>query len=158
MAPVSRLSIVLGKTLGGSTVAMLQGLAILAVCVALGVQVDPMGVPLGLGFMVLTAFFAVGLGLIIASKLEDFEGFSLIMNLLVMPMVLLSTAFFPLSSAPEWMRPVILMDPLTYAVDGLRGALVGSSVNSLVLDLAVLAALCASTLLLGSYLFKRCEA
>ena len=158
VAPVSRLSIVLGKTLGGSTVALLQGLAILAVCVALGVHVDLLGLPLGLAFMVLTAFFAVGLGLIIASRLDDFEGFSLIMNLLVMPMILLSTAFFPLHSAPEWMRPVILLDPLTYAVDGLRGALIGSNVNSLAVDLAVLGALCCSTLLLGSFFFKRCEA
>lgn len=158
VAPVSRLSIVLGKTLGGSTVAVLQGLAILAICLALGVEVDPLGLPMGLAFMVLTAFFAVGMGLIIASRMEDFEGFGLIMGLIVMPMVLLSTAFFPVHTAPAWMRPILYLDPLTYAVDGLRGSLIGLSANPLSINLSVLALLCCATLALGTLLFNRCEA
>jgi len=157
VAPVSRLSIVVGKALGGSTVATLQGLAILAVSVLLGVQINILGLLPGLTFILLTSIFAVGLGLIIASKVNDFEGFGLIMNLLVFPLILLSTAFFPLESAPNWMKGVIYLDPLTYAVDGLRGAIVGGSAMPLTLDLTILSGLCALTMLLGAYLFGKCE-
>ena len=158
VAPVSRLSIVVGKTLGGSTVAMFQGLAILTVSALMGVKINALGLALGLLFMLLTSFFAVGIGLIIASRLSDFEGFSLIMNLLIMPMILLSTAFFPLESAPTWMKWIIYLDPLTYAVDGLRGALIGQGALPLIVNLIVLTVLCTFTLLLGAYLFRRCEA
>ncbi|RLF11863.1 MAG: multidrug ABC transporter permease [Thermoprotei archaeon] len=158
VAPVSRLSIVVGKTLGGSTVAMFQGLAILTVSALMGVKINALGLTLGLLFMLLTSFFAVGIGLIIASRLSDFEGFSLIMNLLIMPMILLSTAFFPLESAPTWMKWIIYLDPLTYAVDGLRGALIGQGALPLIVNLIVLTVLCTFTLLLGAYLFRRCEA
>ena len=158
VAPVSRLSIVVGKTLGGSTVAMFQGLAILTVSALMVVKINALGLALGLLFMLLTSFFAVGIGLIIASRLSDFEGFSLIMNLLIMPMILLSTAFFPLESAPTWMKWIIYLDPLTYAVDGLRGALIGQGALPLIVNLIVLTVLCTFTLLLGAYLFRRCEA
>ena len=80
------------------------------------------------------------------------------MNLILMPAVFLSTAFFPLEGISEWMRYLVYIDPLTYMVDGLRGFLVGASSIPLSVDIAVTAALCVSTTMLGAYLFSKAEA
>ena len=90
--------------------------------------------------------------------MDDFEGFSMVMNFLVMPLILLSTAFFPLEGAPRWMRPLIYLDPLTYAVDGLKGSMIGPSSIPLAVDLAVLVALCVGMLVASAHAFNRCEA
>ena len=157
VAPVSRLSIVVGRILGGSTVALIQGFTILAASIALGVKISFLGLFPAVFFMILTAFFAVGLGLAIASKLEDIHGFQLIMNLLIMPLVFLSTAFFPLESVPNWLRYIIYVNPLTYAVDGLRGCLIASSSIPLIVDFIAMILLCSTTMALGAYSFSKCE-
>jgi len=158
VAPVSRISIVVGRTLGGSTVALIQGLIILVVSVILGVKISLIGLAPALIFMLMIAFFAVGLGLSIAARLQDPHAFPLLMNLILMPAVFLSTAFFPLEGVSEWMRYLVYVNPLTYMVDGLRGFLVGASSIPLSVDIAVTAALCISTTMLGAYLFSKAEA
>ena len=158
VAPVSRISIVVGRTLGGSTVALIQGLIILVVSVILGVKISFIGLAPALIFMLLIAFFAVGLGLSMAAKLQDPHAFPLLMNLILMPAVFLSTAFFPLESVNEWLRYLIYANPLTYIVDGLRGCMVGISSIPLIVDFAVTISLCVVTTILGAYLFSRCEA
>jgi len=158
VAPVSRLSIVIGRTLGGSTVALIQGLIILMVSALLGVEISALGLIPALVFTLLIAFFSVGLGLSIAARIQDPHAFPLIMNLILMPAVFLSTAFFPLESVSEWLRYVIYVNPLTYMVDGLRGFLVGISSIPLIVDLAVTATLCILTTFLGAYMFNKSEA
>ena len=158
VAPVSRISIVVGRTLGGSTVALIQGLIILVVSAILGVKISLIGLAPALIFMLLIAFFAVGLGLSMAARLQDPNAFPLLMNLILMPAVFLSTAFFPLEGISEWMRYLVYIDPLTYMVDGLRGFLVGASSIPLSVDIAVTATLCISTTMLGAYLFSKAEA
>ncbi|MEM2122528.1 MAG: ABC transporter permease [Candidatus Bathyarchaeia archaeon] len=157
VAPVSRLTIAFGQTLGGSTIAVAQGLIVLGISLILGVKVNPLGVLPALIFMVLIAFSSVSLGLAIASRLEDFHGFQLIMNLLIMPLIFLSSAFFPIHSVPGWMKPVMLVNPLTYAVDGLRGWLIGVSAIPIYVDFAALIILSLSLMMISAFAFSRCE-
>jgi ABC-2 type transport system permease protein len=107
--------------------------------------------------MVLIATTFIGLGLAFASKLGDMEGFSLVMNFIIFPVFLLSGALFPLTVMPEWVRYICYIDPLTYGVDGLRGALIGMSTLPLYLDLAILVGICIGMLGLGAYLFEKTE-
>lgn len=157
VAPVSRLTIVIGQTLGGSTIALIQGLIVLGISILLGVQVSIFGLLPAFLFMILIAFFSVNIGLIIASRLEDFEGFQLIMNLFIMPLIFLSGAFFPIENVPNWMKIIMLINPLTYAVDGLRGWLIGTSSLTIYLDFIVLIILSTSLMLIGAYAFSRTE-
>jgi ABC-2 type transport system permease protein len=157
VAPVSRLTIVIGQTLGGSTIALIQGVIVLGISILLGVQVRVFGLLPAFLFMILIAFFSVNIGLIIASRLEDFEGFQLIMNLFIMPLIFLSGAFFPIENVPNWMKIVMLINPLTYAVDGLRGWLIGASSLSIYLDFIIIIILSISLMLIGAYAFSKTE-
>jgi ABC-2 type transport system permease protein len=155
VAPVSRLSIVIGRTAGGVTTAVMQGLIILIPGIVMGLKISgPVGFLISLVFMVLIATTFNSLGLAFASRMKDMSGFSLIMNFMVFPVFLLSGALFPIENLPSWLRGLSYIDPLTYGVDGLRGALVGVSSFPLVLDLVVLAFCCAAALSLGAYLFE----
>ena len=157
VAPVSRISIVIGRTLGGSTTAIIQGLIILAISMILGVKISVLGLLPALIFMILTAFMSVSFGILIASRMEDIHGFQLIMNLLLMPLVFLSTAFFPIEGLPNWLKYVVYANPLTYSVDGIRGCLIGAFYFPLTLDFIVITGLCAVMMGLGAYSFSKCE-
>jgi len=157
VAPVSRISIVIGRTLGGSTTALLQGFIVLTIASLLGVKINLLGLIPAVVFMILISFTFVSFGLAIASKIEDFHGFQLIMNLLVMPLFFLSTAFFPITGLPQFLKIIVYVNPLTYGVDGLRGSLTGLSFFPLYIDFIVVSIVCAFMLFLGSYLFKRME-
>jgi len=159
VAPVSRFSIIIGRTLGGATVALIQGFIILLISLGLGVKISGVfGLLLTFVFMILIAFTAVGFGLVLASKMEDFQGFQLIMNLLVMPLLFLSSAFFPVTSNPT-MKIISSFNPLFYMVDGLRGSLVtgAATVNPPMLDLLVVLVVCIVMMGLGSYFFSKSE-
>jgi ABC-2 type transport system permease protein len=106
----------------------------------------------------LVAVLFTSLGVAIASVLEDMQGFQLIMNFLVMPIVFLSGAFFPLQGLPGVMEIVVKIDPLTYGVDALRGALIGVYQFGLGTDLAILGAITAVILGIGTWLFSKIEA
>jgi ABC-2 type transport system permease protein len=157
VAPVSRVAIVIGQTLGGSTTAIIQGLTVLVIGMLLGVKVNALSIIPALIFIILIAFFAVSLGLAIASNLNDFHGFQLIMNLLIMPLIFLSSAFFPIQNVPNWMKIIMLSNPLTYAVDGLRGCLIGVFAISIYIDFAVVAMLCISLTAVGAFAFSKVE-
>jgi ABC-2 type transport system permease protein len=158
VAPVSRLTIMAGRTLGGATVASVQGLLVLLLSMLAGFRpVDWSLFPLALGFMFLIALLFTALGTALASILDDMQGFQLIMNFLVMPLFFLSGAIFPLKDAPGPMAVVASLDPLCYGVDGLRGCLCGSSQFPLSLDFAVLALLTCGCLVLGGRLFSRIQ-
>lgn len=155
VTPVSRFSIVLGRLAGASTLAIGQSLAILLCAVALGFKLSSgWGPVLGCVFMLLIAFTFIGMGLAFASRMNDMHGFQLVVNFVVFPVFFLSGALFPIQNLPRVVRLLSYLDPLTYGVDGLRRALVGSSVFPLGLDLGILALICGGVLLISSLLFE----
>jgi ABC-2 type transport system permease protein len=158
VAPISRLSIIIGRTLGGASIALIQGFIILLIAVFLGTPISsPLGLLLAIIFMVLIAIAAVGFGLILASKMNDFQSFPLIMNLVVMPLLFLSSAFFPVTENTT-LRVIASVDPLFYMVDGLRGSLVGTAyIHPPLINLIIVLVICIIMLSLGSYLFNRSE-
>lgn len=160
VAPVSRLSIVIGMTLGGATVGLLQGFIIFVISLALGISIaGPGNLLLAVLIMILLSFTAVGFGLIMASLMRDFEGFQVIMNLILMPLLFLSSAFFPVSSSPSWLKVITFANPLFYMVDGLRGSLTGANnVFSPLPELGLIASMCVIVMGVGSYLFNKSEA
>jgi ABC-2 type transport system permease protein len=158
VAPVSRLQIMIGRTMGGATVAVLQGLLICVVCAIAGFRpVSLAEIPLALGFMVLIALLFSALGVAIGSSLQDMQGFQLIMNFLVMPIYFLSGALFPLTGLPKVLSWITKADPLAYGIDGMRNALLGSSSFAPALDLGVLVVVGVVLLVLGAYRFSKIE-
>lgn len=158
VAPVSRISIIIGRTIGGATTALFQGFIILVITILLGVPfAGIIGILSAIAFMVLIAFTAVGFGLIIASKMQDFQGFPLIMNLLVMPLLFLSSAFFPVGSQ-SILKTIAFFNPFFYMVDGLRGSLIGSN-NVLLpqIDIIIVIIICIIMMGFGSYFFNKSE-
>ncbi|HSW49505.1 MAG TPA: ABC transporter permease [Bryobacteraceae bacterium] len=159
VAPVPRLMIMIGRTAGGATVALLQGMIVVAICLAVGFRpASWTSWPLAFLFMSLIAVMFTALGTAIASVLEDFQGFQLVMSLLVMPIFFLSGALFPLSDTIPAMKLIAAFNPLSYGVDGLRGALLGGGYYfGATTDLVVMSAITASLLALGTYLFSRLQ-
>jgi len=158
VAPVPRWQIMLGKTLGGATVAVFQGLIVFILALIVGFRFhNPLMLPLAALFAVLVAIIFTSLGVAIASRIEDMQGFQLIMNFLVMPIFFLSGALFPLQGLPAIMEVVTKIDPLTYGIDGLRGALVSASTFGVVVDLMIVVILAVVLLGVGSYLFEKIQ-
>jgi len=159
VAPVTRFEIMLGKTLGGATVAFLQGCFVLVLTMLLGFRVEHLYlIPLALVAMFLIALFFTALGISIASILEDMQGFQLIMNFVVQPVFFLSGALFPLAGVVSFLSIISSFDPLAYGVDAVRGSLTGVTHFGLVTDFIVLVIISSVVLALGSYLFSRVEA
>ncbi len=105
VAPVSRVSIVLGRIAGGATTSLIQGSLILVISIFMGFRgVGISSFLLSVVFMLLISVTFIGLGLIFASKMKDVHGFSLIMNLIIFPLFFLSGALFPLENLPSWIR------------------------------------------------------
>jgi ABC-2 type transport system permease protein len=158
VAPVFRLQIMAGRTLGGATTAMFQGLLVFTMCLIAGFRPHNLGgVLLGLVFMMLIAIVFAALGTLIGSKLRDMQGFQLVMNFLVMPIFFLSGALYPLSNLPAALTVATRLDPLSYGVDGLRGALIDQSEFGVVINLAVLSVLSICFLILGARAFSRIQ-
>ncbi len=158
VAPVSRVSIVLGRIAGGSTTALIQGFLILAVSLAVGFTIRGLpGLFLGVVFMILISTSFIGLGLVFASRIKDMQGYSLIMNFVVFPLFFLSGALYPLDNLPPWLRVLSFLDPLTYGVDGLRGALIGVSSRGTLLNLGIMALISILMVMLGAYSFEKSE-
>lgn len=165
VAPVSRAAIVCGKALGGATVALLQGSLLLLLAPLVGVGLGPGDVLRIAAVLFVTALGLTALGLVMASRMPSMESFQIVMNFLVMPMWLLSGAFFPLRGAPGWMEALMRVDPLTYGVDALRGVIFADLPLGRYLvahpygyDLAVLAAVSAVCLGLALAAFRGREA
>ena len=158
VAPVPRIYVMIGRTLGGATVAMLQGTLIVVVCLIAGFRpVSLLGIPLGFAFMALIAIVFAALGTSIGSSLQDMQGFQLIMNFLVLPIFFLSGALFPLNNLPKALSFVTKLDPLSYGVDGLRAALIGTSHFGAIVDAVVLAVVAVGLLGLGAWRFSKIE-
>jgi len=158
VAPVSRFHIMLGRTLGGATVSCVQGLIVLLISTIVGFRpVSILGVLLSLVIMFLGAVVFTALGTAIASKLEDMHAFQLIMNFLIMPLFFLSGALFPLKNLPPALDTITHLNPMTFAVDGLRATLTGTSHFGALTDFIVLLGIAIVFLSIGSYLFSKIE-
>jgi ABC-2 type transport system permease protein len=158
VAPVSRMQIMVGRTLGGATVAILQGTLILIICLIAGFRPHSwLAIPAAFLFVILIAIVFAALGTAIGSVLKDMQGFQLIMNFLVLPIFFLSGALFPLANLPVAMTVITRLDPLSYGVDGLRGALIQAWHFGGAIDVVVLAAIAVVFLSSGAYLFSKIE-
>lgn len=155
VAPLSRTTIFIGKMVGGSIDALLQGIAMLILGVVLGVKYNLLVLLLSFLFMFVLASALVSLGLIIGANMESPEGFQLITSFLIFPMFFFSGALFPINNLPHYLLVVTVLDPVTYAVDGLRGLILGSSQLPIALNLAILAAFAAVMIGIGTWSFKR---
>jgi len=157
VAPMSRLEIMVGRTAGGATVAMLQGLIVLIISLFVGFHPGWLGMVFILPVMFLVALLFTALGIAIASPLNDMQGFQLIMNFLVMPLFFLSGALFPLQDAPPVLATIAAFDPLSYGVDAFRALLIGSSHYGLGMDIGILSLVTALFIAVGSYLFSKIQ-
>lgn len=158
VAPVSRINIMIGRTLGGATIAIIQGIVIFIIALIVGFRpVNPALIPTALIFIAIVAILFTALGTAVASILKDMQGFQLIMNFLVMPLFFFSGALFPLQDLPEAMEVAARLDPLSYSVDGLRTILVGETTFGLGMDFLIILGLTAILLGIGSYLFSKIE-
>ncbi len=153
-----RLQIMAGRTLGGATIAMVQRLLVLTVCLLAGFRPQSfVGLLLAFVYMALIAIVFAALGTAIGSGLRDMQGFQFIMNFLVMPIFFLSGALYPLTNLPTVLAAATRIDPLSYGVDGLRGTLIGVSEIGLGIDAMVLALFATAFLGLGAWAFSRIE-
>lgn len=158
VAPVSRFKIMAGRTFGGATVALFQGIIVLLISMVIGFR------PIGFGmvliaviFMFITAVLFTALGTAIASVLEDMQGFQLIINFLIQPIFFLSGALFPVNGLPQAIVDIVRIDPLSYSVDALRATLIGVSSFGLAFDLLILVILTSAIFSIGSYLFSKIQ-
>jgi ABC-2 type transport system permease protein len=158
VAPVSRFNIMLGRTLGGATVATFQGVIVFTISVIAGFRPDSWLLILpAVLIMAVIALLFTALGTAIASNLEDMQGFQLIMNFLVMPLFFLSGSLFPLQGLPTIIEDIARIDPLSYGVDALRTLLTNTTHFGLGLDILVLSCVTLLFLFIGSYFFSRIQ-
>ncbi len=120
VAPVPRSAITLGKILGGTTLALLQALVFVLLAPTVGISLTWLKIAALTGVLFLVAFALTSVGFLIAWRLDSTQGFHAIMNLLLMPMWLMSGSFFPASGASVWIRAIIQGNPLTYGVGAIR--------------------------------------
>ncbi len=159
VAPMSRLNIMIGRTLGGATVATMQGVIVMAIAMLFGFHpANWFAIIPAIGVMFLVALLFTSLGTMIASLLNDMQGFQLIMNFLVMPLFFLSGALFPLQGLPTALAIIAKVDPLSYGIDALRALLIDAGHYGLGIDIAVLGTITLVFLWLGAYFFKKIQA
>lgn len=158
VAPVPRLYIMIGRTIGGATVGVLQGILILLLCMVTGFRPQHFSAVIsGFGFVAMIATCFAGLGMIIGSTLKDMQSFNVVANFMVMPMVFLSGAFYPLDHLPLILSVLTRINPLSYGVDGLRGTLIGHWHFNYVLDMGLLSCVAVVFLIAGAYSFSKIE-
>jgi ABC-2 type transport system permease protein len=158
VAPVPRLGLMIGRTLGGASVALIQGVLVLIITLIVGFRPESwLLVPLAAVVMALVSVIFTAFGTAVGATLKDMQGFQLIMNFIIMPIFFLSGALFPLTGLPDAMAWVVQANPLAYGIDALRALLIGASQFNLGLDFTVLIAASAILLGVGSYFFTRIE-
>jgi ABC-2 type transport system permease protein len=158
VAPVPRHRILIGRLLGGATIAMLQGLIVVGISVLAGLRpVKMAALPIAFLFMSLIASLFTAFGIAVGSVLVDVQSFPLIMNFLVMPAFFFSGALFPLSNLPKLLTYVTDLDPLSYGVDGLRTTLIGISHFGLAVDLVIVSTTTCASIGVASFCFSRIQ-
>jgi ABC-2 type transport system permease protein len=134
VSPLPRAVILLGKVLGGTTVAVFHGCLVLVLARFVDIPLVPGDILAAIGWMILLAFGLTSLGVIIANRIRSFEGFGVFANVVILPLYFTSSSIFPLDPAltgaqtrvvyPEWLVTLVEINPMTYAVDTLRGVLI----------------------------------
>jgi ABC-2 type transport system permease protein len=158
VAPTYRLNIMLGRTLGGATIATFQAVLVFVLALIAGFRPQLTAItPLAILFIFLIALLFTALGTAIASVMRDFQGFQLIMSFLIMPLFFLSGSLFPLDGLPKPLKIITTINPLSYGVDGLRHTLIKSYHFGLPTDFLVLSSITVLILILGSYLFSKIQ-
>jgi ABC-2 type transport system permease protein len=156
-APATRQTLVIGRTLGGATTAIIQGVIILV----LGFLITGTAVPSLLSIagifvmLIMLSCFLVSVGICFASLIQEVETFQLIMNLVVMPLFFLSNALFPINRMPEWLQVISQLNPISYTVDGLRILMLGSGTFSIWMDIGVSIGTLIVGVVAASYLFSK---
>jgi len=159
VAPASRASLLVGRSLGGSTTSILQGLIVLALSsLVMGYRLgNPAVIPLFLLVMLCIALVFSLLGNIIAAKVDDFEAFPTVMNFLILPMFFLSGAIFPISNLPPLVEIITRFNPMRYGVNLLRSTMNMSLTETNLVDAGILLLLVIILLLIGSSVFNKIE-
>jgi len=126
VAPISRASVAVGKTLGAATVALLQGIIILFLAPLVGISLSIWTVLALLPLMFLLAASMGSLGVLLATRIKSMEAFTAVMQVLMFPMVFLSGAFFPLEGLPAWLNSLVKLNPATYGIATIRQVVLGA--------------------------------
>lgn len=160
VAPISRFSIFIGKMLGDSTAAMLQGVIVFIFGFLLGIPFNPLTLVIALPVMLLITFGLVSIGLIIASFMGSLENFGAIQTFINLPLFFLSGALFPATGEgiPEWMQFASKLDPLSYGVDALRTVILGSDwtpLHPLYINLTIIGIFDIAMIIIGTWAFSR---
>lgn len=155
VAPMSRGAVVVGKVLGGSTQATVQGLITLLFAPLVGVYPTPIQVLRIVLLMLLISSSLTSLGILIASRMTSFEGFGAISNFVVMPMYFLSGSIYPLTNLPLWLKALTTINPLSYGVDAMRGQIIHIYHFSLLTDVLAIAGFGTVMLTLAIPMFSR---
>ena len=159
VAPASRKFVIFGRMLGDSIVNTLQSLIILLLALLISMKVSVLGIPIALAYIFLTSLGFTGLGIAMSLKFSSMEGFQMIINLLTMPLMFISGAFFPVGTMPSWMKFIAQANPLTYAIYGVRYWVAGAveSLNFInpVMSAAALAAFALISAVVAMTLFER---
>jgi len=127
VAPVRRGAIVVGKALGGATAGMTQGLIVLAIGPLVGIPFSPVLILTLLVELIVLSFAVTSIGVLVAVRIKSFQAFMALVQIIIMPMFFLSGALFPLRNLPGWLEWGTRFDPLTYAVDPMRRAVLSDS-------------------------------
>jgi len=130
VAPISRVSVAIGKTLGAATVALLQGIIILLFAPLIGVSLSIWTVLALLPLMFLLAASMGSLGILLATRIRSMEAFQAVMQMLMFPMIFLSGVFFPMEGLPAWMSVLVKINPATYGIAPIRQVVLGVSPDS----------------------------
>jgi ABC-2 type transport system permease protein len=155
VAPISRVTIVLGKTLSGTVVTVVQGCLTLLFAPVVGVHLAPASLLALLGIIVLLSLGMTAMGVVVATRMQTFEGFGVISNFVILPLYFLSGGVFPVDRLPTWMAILVRLNPVTYGVDLMRHALVQPAAFAVGLDLLVLIGFAMAMVALALVWFRR---
>ncbi len=149
VAPLSRSSLFIGKLIGGVTEAMVEAILLLMIGFFIGFQPTLASALLALFVLALISVCMTSLGLLVGAKLSTPEGFQLVISVLIWPLFIFSGALFPLSNLPGWLSLLTQLNPLTYGVDAVRGAIIGQATFPLWLDISALLIFAAAVIYAG---------
>src|SRR6476660_6510707 len=158
VAPSSRTTVFVGKTLGGMTTSLFQVGIILIIGMVLGINYDAISLLQIISIVLILSFGLTSLGLTFGSYIESLEGFQLIVSFVVFPLFFLSGALFPIDNLPPWLKFITLVDPATYSVDALRNSILHLGTYSFDLDIELLLLFTLIITLIGIFSFKRMKA
>jgi len=157
VAPVRRLTIVIGRASGAVTTALIQALWLIFLGFLFGAKINFSNTPQILLFLVFFSTFSVGIGLILSTKVEDMESFQALLNILVFPLIFLSNAFVNLELAPNWLAFIVKLNPISYFVDAIRFYMTGKAFFNLQMDFFVSLIFAALSVTLSAAMFERIE-